>query len=159
MKRNISGKVVFGPVSMEFIVIAIGYSLLGAIFPTQAMKEQLSDWYFTYLIKDPNAMSVHEWPAPLTELRLATQAVGTSILAVPPEEFTDEDLTQLQAQHPLLLILGRQDFIMNATGAAQRASITGSASTLVMMHEDAGHLMCMEHPRQEIANSVASFLA
>jgi pimeloyl-ACP methyl ester carboxylesterase len=146
----------FAPIEMGFVARIMIYTLMTMLSPTVGMQEWWMAWFMDYMKADPNAPSMSEWDAASQELRKATDTIGPTVGAVPFVALEEEDLKEMCANHPTLLVMGEGDTIVNATAAAETARAAGAAK--VKVYPQAGHLLLVEHPREPVIQLIASFL-
>jgi len=142
----------FGWVMRAILVMRVG----GKLAPNLAFKERLLQWFYSYMSPDSRI-----WENPdmkeTWEQRLATFDLGqrTHLIAGDPTVLDVETLRLLNKHNPVLLVVGQNETLINATLAVETATAAGIS---VQMYKDSGHLMLVEHPREPMADVVGSFL-
>jgi pimeloyl-ACP methyl ester carboxylesterase len=138
---------VFAPIQMGWLWKAIIYGL--------ARTDRMMNWFFRSMSVDPN-FDLQTRPERELEEIISLRNVGGTVLKVQADSFEDDVLLQVIRDHPTLLVIGREETLINATLAADRAERAGA---LAIVYTNAGHLMVIEEPaRTNVVKDVVAFL-
>mmetsp|Transcript_22107 Transcript_22107/g.26983 ORF Transcript_22107/g.26983 Transcript_22107/m.26983 type:complete len:336 (+) Transcript_22107:154-1161(+) len=133
---------VFAPIEWSWLWRAIVAGLLG---------DRGMEYFFTYMFVDPkDAKKIGVSP-----LQKASYAAGSPQMAVNPVAFSVETLQDMTRHNPIILIIGKQETVINSTLAVDTAI---QAGVEVKLYPDSGHMLFVEHPRESVVHVVASFL-
>jgi pimeloyl-ACP methyl ester carboxylesterase len=138
---------VFAPVKMIWLWKALVYGF--------TKTDGTMNWFFRSMSVDPN-FDFKTWPEREKEEIISIRNLGATLLKVPADSFEDDVLFDVIRDHPTLLAIGREEVIINATLAAERAARAGAVANV---YSNAGHLMFMEEPaRTDVVEDVVAFL-
>lgn len=138
---------VFAPVQMSWLWKALVYGI--------TRTDGTMNWFFRSMSADPN-FDLKTMPEREKEEMISIRDVGGTLLKVQADSFEDDVLFDVIRDHPTLLAIGREEVLINATLAAERATRAGAVANI---YSNAGHLMLIEEPaRTEVVKDVVAFL-
>lgn len=140
---------VVAPVRKLWLAHAISFAILSKIFPSW---ESLRLWFFGSMMADTRCMKNLQYP----EMREATDAIGGPQVNVRPEVFEMETLREIAQNCPTLLVIGRQESVVDPVVAIENAREANMKETVV--YENAGHMFFCEPPSTTVIGKIEQFL-
>lgn len=144
---------VVGTVRMAWLARAIAFAMIAKFLPKNSfLLSRMQLWFFGSMMAEPAAnMKNLRYP----ELRQATDEVGMAQVWIKPTMMAVETLQQMTVEHPTVMMIGRQESVIDPTHAIEHAQ---KSNMNVIVYENAGHMFFAEHPRERAIDDVKHHL-
>lgn len=145
---------VFAPISKWWLFQAIVFGVASKLLPqsASAMGGALHKWFFGAMVV--NYEDVHNMEYP--DLLHASQNLDGPQVPMQPAELDVPTLTKMNETCPTLLIIGKQECVIDPQVAVANAK---QAKIQVVEYEKASHMFPYEHPRERAVDDALVFLS
>ncbi|CAB9511195.1 Alpha beta hydrolase fold [Seminavis robusta] len=145
---------ILAPVRKLWLAQAISFAVVSQFLPQDGrLAGGLRTWFFGSMMADTASMENLKYP----ELRKASDAVGGPQVKVQPTVWELETMEALTKEIPTLMIIGRQENVVDGKVAIKTAQKIRSGMQ-VKVYENAGHMFFCEEPKDRVAGDIAQFI-
>mmetsp|Transcript_5286 Transcript_5286/g.9709 ORF Transcript_5286/g.9709 Transcript_5286/m.9709 type:complete len:316 (+) Transcript_5286:108-1055(+) len=143
---------VLSAVRKAWLLQAISFAVLSnLVAENSSLLKRLQRWFFGTMMADITSMKNLKYP----ELRKATDEAGMAQVQIQPTVMDIPTLQKMNEATPTLIVIGRQENVINASQAIEAAS---ASNMKLIVYENAGHMLFCEHPREAVISEIKSHL-